>query len=251
MGLVDLHCHLLPGVDDGPEDVAEAIEMARLLVQEGVERVVATPHASARYPTSPRAIREAARELERRLSEADVPLRIETGAEVSASLAADIDHETLSGLCLGRGRWLLLEPPTRATSFELHEEAETTTATHAKSPGGRRTRKAVRPAESSAAAGHRTGAHWSCPIESRHNLPPLTMLVIRFDPVFRIPGPGRHYHLPWPFPKFRPALCLYLYRHLFRGGTGRRDHRYCGCNGPCPSQIRALDPEVLFHLLLA
>ena len=137
------------------------------------------------------------------------------------------------------------------TSASSHSATETTAATHTIFPVSRSTRKASRAAESSAAAGHRTGAHRSCPIESWHNIPPLKMLVIRFDPVFRIPGPGRHYRLPWPFPKFRPALCLCLYRHLFRGGTGRRDHRYCGCNGPCPSQIRALDPEVLFHLLLA
>ena len=146
-------------------------------------------------------------------------------------------------------------PPVTESSTESpassHSAAETTAATHAKSPGGRRARKASRPAESPTAAGHRTGAHWSCPIESWHNIPPLTMLVIRFDPVFQIPGPGRHYRLPWPFPKFRPALCLCPYRHLFRVRTGRRDLRCCVCIYPCPSRIRTLDPEALFHLLLA
>ncbi len=95
--------------------------MARLLVLTGVDRVVATPHVSIRHQNSPEGIRESTLKLKDRISTEGIPLRIETGAEVSAALATGMDDGTLSGLCLGRGDWLLLEPPTKATSFDLHE----------------------------------------------------------------------------------------------------------------------------------
>ena len=46
-GYVDLHCHLLPGVDDGARTLADAMEMARALVEVGVATVAVSPHARA------------------------------------------------------------------------------------------------------------------------------------------------------------------------------------------------------------
>ena len=48
-GYVDLHCHLLPGVDDGARTPADALEMARALVEVGVTTVAVSPHARAGY----------------------------------------------------------------------------------------------------------------------------------------------------------------------------------------------------------
>ena len=44
MGFIDLHCHLLPGVDDGGLDRDDSVAMARVAVKEGVEAICATPH---------------------------------------------------------------------------------------------------------------------------------------------------------------------------------------------------------------
>ncbi|MGQ9673833.1 MAG: tyrosine-protein phosphatase [Candidatus Aminicenantales bacterium] len=42
--MIDLHCHILPGVDDGAENLEEAVAMARIAWEDGVEKIVATPH---------------------------------------------------------------------------------------------------------------------------------------------------------------------------------------------------------------
>jgi len=48
--MVDIHCHLLPGVDDGPEAMDEAVEMAEMALADGITHIVATPHANDTYP---------------------------------------------------------------------------------------------------------------------------------------------------------------------------------------------------------
>lgn len=47
--MVDLHCHILPGIDDGPENIEESLKMAESAIADGISRVVATPHASNEY----------------------------------------------------------------------------------------------------------------------------------------------------------------------------------------------------------
>ena len=42
--MVDLHCHILPGIDDGSKDIEETLEMARIAVSEGVHHIICTPH---------------------------------------------------------------------------------------------------------------------------------------------------------------------------------------------------------------
>ena len=43
--MIDLHCHILPGIDDGPADMAESLDMARQAVLDGIHTIVATPHS--------------------------------------------------------------------------------------------------------------------------------------------------------------------------------------------------------------
>jgi protein-tyrosine phosphatase len=43
--MIDLHCHLLPGIDDGPADSAMSLAMARLAVADGIETIACTPHS--------------------------------------------------------------------------------------------------------------------------------------------------------------------------------------------------------------
>ena len=47
--MVDLHCHILPGLDDGPDKMEESVEMAETAIADGITRVVATPHSNDRY----------------------------------------------------------------------------------------------------------------------------------------------------------------------------------------------------------
>ncbi|HEY6943715.1 MAG TPA: CpsB/CapC family capsule biosynthesis tyrosine phosphatase [Candidatus Acidoferrum sp.] len=47
--MVDLHCHILPGLDDGPDNLEESLEMAEMAIADGITHVVATPHSNERY----------------------------------------------------------------------------------------------------------------------------------------------------------------------------------------------------------
>lgn len=80
--MIDLHCHILPGIDDGPSDIGESLEMAELAVLDGVHTIVATPHSqNGMYVNSCRDIGRHVREINRRLAEAAIQLVILPGAE--------------------------------------------------------------------------------------------------------------------------------------------------------------------------
>lgn len=89
--MIDLHCHLLPGIDDGPEDLASALSLARHAVSAGIRVSVVTPHMhSGRYDNCAANIFNAAREFQRILDAQSIPLEIRAAAEVR------LDHEILS-----------------------------------------------------------------------------------------------------------------------------------------------------------
>ena len=48
--MIDIHCHILPGIDDGPADLAGSVEMARAAAEVGITRIVATPHLRGDFP---------------------------------------------------------------------------------------------------------------------------------------------------------------------------------------------------------
>ncbi|MFQ5694567.1 MAG: CpsB/CapC family capsule biosynthesis tyrosine phosphatase, partial [Terriglobia bacterium] len=50
--MIDIHCHILPGVDDGAQSLEEACAMVEIAAADGITQVVATPHCNARYPSS-------------------------------------------------------------------------------------------------------------------------------------------------------------------------------------------------------
>lgn len=117
--MIDLHCHLLPAVDDGPPELGSALEMARLQLSVGVGTVAATPHVSPGIPTSPETIERGVAELEVALRAARLPLRVTTGAEVDLQCALEYDDAVLARLTLGGGSWLLVEAPLGRVSVPL------------------------------------------------------------------------------------------------------------------------------------
>lgn len=111
---IDIHCHCLPGLDDGPRTMAEALELCRALVNDGITTVIATPHQLGRFDAQNDgdSIRQAVQSLREALGAADVPLDVAPGADVR------VDERILSFLDSGRiltlgdaGRYLLLELP--------------------------------------------------------------------------------------------------------------------------------------------
>jgi protein-tyrosine phosphatase len=110
--VIDLHCHLLPGIDDGPRSVEESVALARAHVAAGVTTVAATPHVVWDLPANDAAlIARVTADLRERLRAEDVALEVATGAEVAVTRAAELDDDELTGLRLGGGPWLLLECP--------------------------------------------------------------------------------------------------------------------------------------------
>jgi protein-tyrosine phosphatase len=111
---VDLHCHILPGIDDGPETMADAVALCRVLWREGVTLAVATPHQLGRYDTSITAarIRAGVRALQEELTRRRIGLEVRPGAEIRLDERIDrlLQDDLLMTLNDAR-RFLLLELP--------------------------------------------------------------------------------------------------------------------------------------------
>lgn len=111
--LVDLHCHLLAGVDDGPRTLDEALLMCRLAHADGVRMAAATAHQHDRWQAvTPERIREACRELSRQLTEIEIDLSVFPTAEVMVRPSLEADFQGGSVMTIGdHGKYLLIEMP--------------------------------------------------------------------------------------------------------------------------------------------
>lgn len=114
--VIDLHCHILPGIDDGPDDLAGSVAMAREHVARGTTIVVATPHVGWDYPNTADVIAAGVADVNAALRAEEIPLQVLAGAEVALTRAVDMTAEQLAGLRLGNGPWLLLEAPISVDS---------------------------------------------------------------------------------------------------------------------------------------
>lgn len=109
--MIDLHCHVLPGVDDGPRELEDSLALCRASAKLGVTKIVATPHVSWEYDNTAADISGRCVELNAELAAAGIDLTVMPGAEVAISKAVELDDEELRALRLGGGPWLLAEPP--------------------------------------------------------------------------------------------------------------------------------------------
>lgn len=110
--VIDLHCHVLPGVDDGPQTLEESLAIAHAAIATGTKTIVATPHVSWEWPANSAAsIARACDAVNAVLMEQRLDLEVRPGAEVALTRAHDLDDAELRALTLGGGPWLLLEPP--------------------------------------------------------------------------------------------------------------------------------------------
>src|SRR5262245_62037679 len=110
--MIDIHCHILPKLDDGPESLDESLRMARYFVEDGVSCVVATPHCHRYIHLLRSDIVPRVAELNRELQVAGIPLLILPGSEIQVTDTDEYRREFEAGLyChLGDGRaFTLLE----------------------------------------------------------------------------------------------------------------------------------------------
>ena len=111
-GMIDVHCHVLPGIDDGPRTMEDAVALARVAHGNGIGTLVATPHVSPVHVDNDAArIAQGVAEVRAALAQEGIPVDVTTGAEVALGRVVDLDDDELAGLRLGGGPWLLLECP--------------------------------------------------------------------------------------------------------------------------------------------
>ncbi len=110
--MLDIHCHILPGVDDGAGDLGQSLAMARIAVAEGVTTIACTPHMTPGvYDNRGPDVIARVEALQLALDEAGLPLQLVAGADVH--VAPDVTARLRSGeaLALNGSRYVLIEPP--------------------------------------------------------------------------------------------------------------------------------------------
>lgn len=112
--MIDIHCHILPGVDDGPADIKESLNMARKAAEAGITHIFATPHhLNEKYVNIKSDIIDRAVRLNESFQLENIPLTIHLGQEVRIHRDIFISLEKEEILTLDdNGRYLLLELPS-------------------------------------------------------------------------------------------------------------------------------------------
>jgi protein-tyrosine phosphatase len=108
--MIDLHCHVLPNLDDGSRGLDDSVAMALQAESDGIEAVCATPHIRHDHDVRIEEVAERVAALNAHLREEGVAVEILSGAEVAESAVEDLSAEELALVSLGSGSWVLLEP---------------------------------------------------------------------------------------------------------------------------------------------
>jgi protein-tyrosine phosphatase len=109
--VIDLHCHILPGVDDGAADLEDAVAMARQAEADGIEVVCATPHVRADHDVRLGELPRRVDDLNRELASRRIGVRVVPGGEVAETMVSELSAAELQSVSVGgAGRWILLEP---------------------------------------------------------------------------------------------------------------------------------------------
>src|SRR5690349_16729026 len=120
--VIDLHSHILPALDDGARDLAEAIGIARAAEADGVRAIAATPHVREDYPTTPDEMHTGVRALRAALEAEGVRVDVLSGGEVALSEVPGLDLEVLRAFGLaGNPDFLLVETPYYGWPLAFHE----------------------------------------------------------------------------------------------------------------------------------
>jgi protein-tyrosine phosphatase len=104
--MIDIHCHILPGIDDGSPNLDTSLAMARIAVKDGIHTIIATPHLSS-VPLSRQHLLDAVSQLNMALQQHGIPLTVLFGAEVQAHIALIVADR----FCLAESAFLLVEFP--------------------------------------------------------------------------------------------------------------------------------------------
>ena len=108
--MIDLHCHILPGIDDGARDLDDALAMARQAAADGIEVICATPHIRHDHDVRIHELERRVLDLQAALDAAGIEVRIARGGEVAETILDSLTDMELEAVALAGGKWVLLEP---------------------------------------------------------------------------------------------------------------------------------------------
>lgn len=110
--MIDLHSHILRGVDDGARTLEESVAIASAAVAAGITTIAATPHVRDDWPTDAGVMEYRVAELRAELEQREIPLDVRPGGEIAADWIAKLPMEELRRFGLGGNpRYLLVETP--------------------------------------------------------------------------------------------------------------------------------------------
>lgn len=112
--MIDLHCHILPGLDDGSESLEESLEMAALAADQGIRHIAATPHC---ITGSAREVRSCVAMLQELLQEERIPVQIYPGMEIFGTYDTARLLREKKLLTINDSRYVLIE-------FSFHTDGE-------------------------------------------------------------------------------------------------------------------------------
>jgi protein-tyrosine phosphatase len=121
----DLHFHVLPGVDDGPADLAASLALAADAAADGTAVVVATPHVRTGHVTDVSELPDRVAELQLALVRERIPLQLRVGGELGHNMVGRLSQEELETIAQGPpgARWILLEAPFPGFGPGFHDAA--------------------------------------------------------------------------------------------------------------------------------
>ncbi|HEY1834074.1 MAG TPA: CpsB/CapC family capsule biosynthesis tyrosine phosphatase, partial [Solirubrobacteraceae bacterium] len=88
--MIDLHFHLLPGIDDGPDSVEESVALARAAAAAGTKTIVATPHVNSRTRNESPVIAGLVEQMNERLADEGIELNVRPGAEIAITSISEL-----------------------------------------------------------------------------------------------------------------------------------------------------------------
>src|SRR5438034_8423111 len=109
--MIDVHSHILPGIDDGARTLEDSVEIARAAVRDGIVTIAATPHVRDDWPTTADLMEERLVELRAELELNRIPLELRPGGELALDWVIRLSTDELRRFGLGGTRHLLVETP--------------------------------------------------------------------------------------------------------------------------------------------
>jgi protein-tyrosine phosphatase len=123
--MIDIHCHILPGMDDGPDHIEETLDMFRLSQEDGIQGIVATPHLySGLFTTTREGILRCYEEVLEALETEKINVKLYIGADLH--LVPELTRKIIENhaLTLNHGKYFLLELPSRVLPPNLNKLIE-------------------------------------------------------------------------------------------------------------------------------